>query len=205
LPSGLGALPLRKLVLATTNKGKLQEIRELLAGLPLIIVGLDDYQGLTAIEETGRTFVDNAIIKAKTVAEFTKELTLADDSLGGAPGVYSARYGQPGWNSRQQYQYLLEELAGCGRPSRSARFRCAIALYDPATMILETEEGTVEGEITDQPRGDRGFGYDPVFYLPELGRTMAELSDSQKNRLSHRGRALAAIKPKILQIMADGQ
>jgi XTP/dITP diphosphohydrolase len=202
---------LRKLVLATTNKGKLQEFRELLAGLPLIIGGLADYPGLGAIAETGRTFVANAIIKAKTVADYTQELTLADDSglevdaLAGAPGIYSARYGQPGWNSRQQYQYLLEQLAACGLPSRSARFRCAMALYDPAAAVLETAEGTVEGEITDSPRGENGFGYDPVFYLPELGLTMAELPDSQKNRLSHRGRALAAIKPQILQLMAGGQ
>jgi XTP/dITP diphosphohydrolase len=200
---------LRKLVLATTNKGKLQEIRELLAGLPLSIGGLADYPGLAAVEETGRTFVENAVIKAKTVADFTGELTLADDSglevdaLGGAPGIYSARYGQPGWNSRRQYQYLLEQLTAYGRSFRSARFRCAMALYDPTTALLETAEGAVEGEITDQPRGEHGFGYDPVFYLPEFGLTMAELPDSQKNQLSHRGRALAAIRPKILQLMAN--
>jgi XTP/dITP diphosphohydrolase len=187
----------------------LQEIRKLLAGLPLTIAGLADYPELGVVAETGGTFMENAIIKAKAVGDYTRELTLADDSglevdaLGGAPGVYSARYGQPGWNSRQQYQYLLEQVATCERSARSARFRCAIALYDPTAAKLETATGAVEGEITDQPRGENGFGYDPVFLLPELGRTMAELPDAQKNRLSHRGRALAAIMPKILQLVAE--
>jgi XTP/dITP diphosphohydrolase len=199
---------LRKLVLATTNQGKVQEFRELLAELPLTITGLEDHPEVGNVAETGRTFMENAIIKAKAVAQYTRELTLADDSglevdaLDGAPGVYSARYGQPGWNSRQQYQYLLEQLAACGRVSRSARFCCAIALYDPITAKLETAVGTVEGEIAAAPRGEHGFGYDPVFYLPELGRTMAQLPDCQKNRLSHRGRALAALKPKLLQLAA---
>jgi XTP/dITP diphosphohydrolase len=199
---------LRKLVLATTNKGKLHEIRELLAGMPVTISGLTDYPGLAPVAETGRTFLENATLKAKSVALATGELTLADDSglevdaLNGAPGIYSARYGQPGWNSRQQYQYLLEQLALGGSPVRSARFRCAMALYDPIAAVLETAEGSVEGEIAVAPHGEHGFGYDPVFYLPELGQTMAELPEDQKNRLSHRGRALAAIKPQILRLLA---
>jgi XTP/dITP diphosphohydrolase len=182
-------------------------MRELLAGLSVIINGLADYPGLAPVAETGRTFVDNAVLKARTVGEATGELTLADDSglevdaLNGAPGIYSARYGQPGWSSRQQYQYLLEQLALCGSPVRSARFRCAMALYDPVAAVLETAQGAVEGEIAAAPRGENGFGYDPVFYLPELGQTMAELPEDQKNRLSHRGRALVAIKPHILRLL----
>jgi XTP/dITP diphosphohydrolase len=199
---------LRKLVLATTNKGKLQEIREILADLPVLIVGLADYPEIPAIAETGRTFRDNAVIKAQTVAEYTKELTLADDSglevdaLNGAPGVYSARYGQPDWNFRRKSEYLLAQLAACDSQSRSARFRCAVALCDPVDARLETAEGTVEGEITEEPRGENGFGYDPIFYLPDLGRTMAELSEDHKNRLSHRSRALAVIRPILTSIIA---
>jgi XTP/dITP diphosphohydrolase len=176
--------------------------------MPVTISGLTDYPGLAPVAETGRTFLENATLKAKSVALATGELTLADDSglevdaLNGAPGIYSARYGQPGWNSRQQYQYLLEQLALGGSPVRSARFRCAMALYDPIAAVLETAEGSVEGEIAVAPHGEHGFGYDPVFYLPELGQTMAELPEDQKNRLSHRGRALAAIKPQILRLLA---
>jgi XTP/dITP diphosphohydrolase len=198
---------LRKLVLATTNQGKLQEIHAVLADLPLLIVGLADYPEIPAIAETGRTFRENAVIKAQTVAEHTKELTLADDSglevdaLQGAPGIYSARYGQPDWNFRQKSKYLLAQLAACNSQLRSARFRCAVALCDPLGAQLEVAEGTVEGEIAEEPRGENGFGYDPIFYLPDFGLTMAELPESQKNRFSHRSRALAAIRPVLTSII----
>jgi XTP/dITP diphosphohydrolase len=200
---------LERLVLATTNKGKVREIRELLAGLPVDLVGLEAYPAIPPVEENGRSFRENAAIKARTVAAYTRELTLADDSglevdsLWGEPGIYSARYGVPGWTDRQRYEYLLHKLAGVAETERTARFRSAVALYDPKAERLETAEGTAAGVICDTPRGDNGFGYDPVFFLPELGKTMAELTDGQKNAFSHRGRAIAAIIPK-LRGMLDG-
>ncbi|HYH03624.1 MAG TPA: non-canonical purine NTP pyrophosphatase, partial [Bacillota bacterium] len=153
---------MRRLVLATTNKGKVAEIRDLLTDVPVEIVGLEQFPELPPVEETGSTFLENAIIKAKTVAEYTHELTLADDSglevdaLDGEPGVYSARYGQPGWNDQQRYQYLLEQLQGYGPDDRAARFRCVIAVYDPTVSWLETAVGTVEGRIATAPKGDYG-------------------------------------------------
>lgn len=187
---------LPKLVLASTNKGKILEFREILAELPLEIVGLADFSAVPEIIEDGATFAENAVIKAKTIAEATGELTLADDSglevdaLNGEPGVYSARYGQPGWSDRERYQFLLEKMRGIPVGKRTARFRCAVAIVDPQNNRIEQVDGTVEGVILDSPRGDHGFGYDPVFLIPELGKTMAELTGEEKNRFSHRGRAV---------------
>lgn len=201
---------MRRLVLATTNKGKVAEIRELLSDLPVEIVGLEQYSQCPAVEETGLTFMENAVLKAMAVAQYTRELTLADDSglevdfLGGEPGIYSARYGQPGWNDRQRYQYLLEKLQAVGPEKRQARFRCAIAVVDPATRRTETADGKVEGIIADSPRGESGFGYDPVFYLPELQMTVAQLPEKEKNRLSHRARAVEAIKPRLRSLLSGG-
>jgi XTP/dITP diphosphohydrolase len=133
-------------------------------------------------------------------------MTLADDSglevdyLAGEPGVYSARYGEPGWNDRQRYEYLLSKLTGIPGSSRQARFRSVVVLYDPQTGGSEFTEGTVEGVIIDQPQGSNGFGYDPIFYLPEFQKTMAELPAPQKNVLSHRGRAVQKMIP-LLQKM----
>ncbi len=194
---------MRKLVLATTNKGKVAELRELLVDLPVEVRGLQDYPQAPAVAETGTTFAENAILKAKAVAAFTGELTLADDSglevdaLNGEPGVYSARYGQPGWNDRQRFEYLLSKVTAIPEAQRTARFRCTVALYDPAGDQLELADGTVAGLIVTEPRGVNGFGYDPVFFLPEFQRTMAELPPEQKNRLSHRARAIAALIPQL--------
>lgn len=185
-----------KLVLASTNKGKIEELRELLTDLPYELVGLTDYPGISEIEEDGNTFAENALIKARFVADHTGELTLADDSglevdaLNGEPGVYSARYGQPGWSDRDRYLFLLERLQGVSLEERTARFRSALALVDPRNHRIEQVDGTVEGVILDSPRGEHGFGYDPVFFIPELGKTMAELTGEEKNRFSHRGRAV---------------
>lgn len=185
-----------KLVLASTNKGKILEFRELLADLPWELVSLADFPGAPEIIENGGTFAENALIKASTIAKYSGELTLADDSglevdaLNGEPGVYSARYGQPGWNDRERYQFLLEKLRGIPVEKRTARFRCAVALVDPQNNRVEQVDGTVEGVILGGPRGDHGFGYDPVFFIPELGKTMAELTGEDKNRFSHRGRAV---------------
>lgn len=184
-----------KLVLASTNKGKIAEFRELLAELPIELFGLGDYPGIPEIKEDGKTFAENALIKARVIADHTGELTLADDSglevdaLNGEPGVYSARYGQPGWSDRDRYLFLLEKLQGVPFEKRTARFRCALALVNPRNNRIDQVDGAVEGVILDSPRGDHGFGYDPVFLIPELGKTMAELTGEEKNSFSHRGRA----------------
>lgn len=190
-----------RLVLASTNKGKLIEFREILTGLSLELVDLANFPGIPEIIEDGDTFGENAVIKASAIAKYTGELTLADDSglevdaLNGEPGVYSARYGQPGWGDRERYQYLLEKLQGVPLEKRTARFRCAVALYNPHKSLVDQVDGAVEGNISDRPRGSNGFGYDPVFYLPELGKTMAELSAEEKNRFSHRARAVQKMLP----------
>lgn len=190
-----------KLVLASTNKGKVVELKEILAGIPLEVVGLDGFPDAPQVEETGRTFMENAILKARTIGDFIGELTLADDSglevdaLNGEPGIYSARYGQPGWSDRERYRFLLEKLQGIPLEKRTARFRCAAVLYDPNNNRIEQADGTVEGLIIDEPRGANGFGYDPVFYIPELNKTMAELSPEAKNRFSHRSRAVEKLIP----------
>ena len=194
---------MRKLVLATRNKGKVRELRELLAGLAVTVEDLDSYPGAPEVAETGTTFTENAILKSKGIAAFSGELTLADDSglevdwLRGEPGVYSARYGEAGWTDRQRYEYLLTKLEGVPEPQRTGRFRSVAALVDPARGIVEVTEGEVAGVIAFGPRRDNGFGYDPVFYLPDFGCTMAELSEETKNRISHRGRALRNMLPRI--------
>ncbi len=197
---------MRRLVLATTNNGKVVELRKLLKDLPYEVVGLPAYPGAPEVEETGSTFAENAVLKAKAMAEYTGELTLADDSglevdaLNGAPGVFSARYGQPGWNDRQRYEYLLVKLAGTPLAERTARFRCAVALYDPSSGRLEQADGAVEGLILEAPRGSNGFGYDPLFLVPELNLTLSELSADRKNELSHRARAIQKILPMLGQM-----
>lgn len=194
---------MRKIVLASRNKGKVQEIKELLAGLPLEVTGLEAYPGAPEVAETGKTFLENAILKAKAIAGFTHELSLADDSglevdsLNGEPGVYSARYGEPGWNDRQRYEYLLQNLANIPEHKRTARFRSVVAVYDPESDRLISGEGKVEGLILTEPKGTNGFGYDPVFFIPSKGRTMAELTDAEKNAISHRGVAIREIVPKL--------
>ena len=194
-----------KLVLASTNKGKILEFQELLIGLPLELASLADFPGLSQVVEDGSTFAENAVIKASAFAKHTGELTLADDSglevdaLNGEPGVHSARYGQPGWDDRERFQFLLEKLRGIPLEKRTARFRCAVALYNPKSGRLFQTDGTVEGIILDGPRGVNGFGYDPVFFIPELGKTMAELTAAEKNRFSHRARAVEKMKPTLRQ------
>lgn len=192
-----------KLVLASTNKGKILEFREILADLPFELVSLADFPEIPQVIEDGSTFAENAVIKASTIAKYTGELTLADDSglevdaLNGEPGVYSARYGQPGWGDRERYRFLLEKLQNVPLEKRTARFRCAIALYNPRNNRVDQVDGAVEGMIGDGPRGSNGFGYDPIFYIPEIGKTMAELSAEQKNSFSHRARAAQKVLPLL--------
>lgn len=188
---------MRKLLIATHNAGKVREYRELLAGLPFEVTYLDA-EGVTEdVEENGATFAENACLKAETYARLTRLWTWADDSglevdaLLGAPGVYSARYAGPGASDADRYRKLLDALAGVPWDRRTARFRCTVALATPAGC-LRTADGVCEGLIAFGPRGENGFGYDPVFYMPELGATMAQLPPDTKNRISHRGRAAQA-------------
>lgn len=198
-----------KILVATSNPGKLREYRLLLADLPIEVVSLTEAGVTETVEETGQTFAENAVLKAKTYARQTGLITLADDSglevdaLGGQPGVRSSRFAGPGANDRQRIELLLHNLAQVPWERRTARFKAVVALATPDGHV-ETFEGVCEGFITDVPRGRHGFGYDPVFYLPELGRTMAELPPEVKNQISHRARALQAARPAVARLAASG-
>lgn len=197
---------MRKLVLATTNSGKIAELKELLTGIPVAPLGLADYPNVPEVCETGQTFAENAVLKAETIMRHVNELVLADDSglevdcLNGEPGIFSARYGEPGWSDRERFEFLLKKLAGFPPQQWTARFRCVVAVADPQTQTTITTEGLVPGIITATPRGTYGFGYDPIFYLPEYQCTMAELSPEIKNQISHRSRAVRAIVPHLARL-----
>jgi XTP/dITP diphosphohydrolase len=191
-----------KICLATRNRGKVADVQHLLSGLDVEIVPVIDLEGVPEVEETGVTFAENAVLKARTVGTACGMPTLADDSglevdaLGGAPGVYSARYAGgegDGANNRK----LLGALAGVPAEKRTARFRSVVAFYDPASGELLLGEGACEGVVLDAPRGDGGFGYDPLFYSPELGMTFAEAHIAQKGHVSHRARAFQDLLPKL--------
>ena len=188
-----------KLLVATHNRGKLREFEQIFEGLGLVLLSLDDVGITWDAAETGETFEANAMLKAETYGAATGLPTLADDSglevdaLDGAPGVYSARYGGPDLTSEQRYELLLENLRGVSPERRSARFYCVIALVLPGKPTV-TVDGEVAGVIASEPRGEGGFGYDPVFWLPEYGATMAELPAETKNRISHRARAAAKLR-----------
>jgi XTP/dITP diphosphohydrolase len=191
---------LRTLVIATANAGKLGEFQALLAGLPFVPVSQASI-GVPSPDETGTSFAANALIKARHAAAATGEAAIADDSglevdaLGGAPGIYSARYAGEGAADEANNAKLLAALAGLAPPARRARYRCALVYVDGPDDPRPLEaEGFWEGSILDAPRGSGGFGYDPYFWLPERGATAAELEPEEKNRLSHRGRALAALR-----------
>ena len=190
---------MRKIVLATGNAGKLREFGAVLAELDLEIVPQSAF-GVPEAEETGLTFVENALLKARNAALYTGLPALADDSglavdaLGGAPGIFSARYAGAGAGARANIDKLLAELGSVPAELRTARFVCALALLhhpaDPTPLLCQ---GSWEGVILAEPRGAGGFGYDPVFFVPTEGRTAAELEPALKNRLSHRGQALAEL------------
>jgi len=191
-----------RLLIATHNHGKVREYRQLLYGLPHQLLSLDDVGIVDDVPETGHTYAENALLKARAYAQQSGLLTLADDSglevdaLNGAPGVRSARYAGDHANDAGRVQYLLRRLRDVPLAERTARFRCVIAVSWPDGGV-DTAVGAVEGRIAEAPRGAHGFGYDPVFYLPEFGRTMAELEPEIKNRISHRARAALAIRPAI--------
>jgi XTP/dITP diphosphohydrolase len=201
---------MRKLLVATRNAGKMNEYRELLQGLPVELTWPEAEEITLEPEETGATFAENAILKARAYAAASGLLTWADDSglevdaLGGEPGVRSSRYAGPGASDADRYRLLLRKMAGVPWERRTARFRCVIAIADPAGA-LHTAEGTCEGIITFAPRGANGFGYDPVFYLPDRGCTMAELSPAEKNQISHRARAARAARRILEEMLGEGK
>ena len=200
----------QRLLVATHNRGKILEYRALLSDLPLAVTWLDEQGIAEDVEETGATFVANASLKAAAYAQLTGLWTWADDSglevdaLDGRPGVYSARYGGPGLSDADRYRRLLAELAAIAPEQRTARFRCVIALAIPGGPIY-TAEAAVEGLIVDEPRGAHGFGYDPVFFIPDQQRTMAELEPAIKNRISHRGRAAVEARKIIISLLDYSQ
>jgi len=184
-----------QLVLATQNKDKIREIKNLLADLPVEIKTCDDFDNFPDIEETGETLEDNAVLKAKGIAAHTGLPALADDSgleveyLDGRPGVYSSRFAGPGCTYDDNNRKLLEELKNVSEDQRGARFRTVIAVAWNEKDI-ELAEGVADGIITKEKSGRDGFGYDPVFYFPPAGKTFAEMTLEEKNKVSHRGKAL---------------
>lgn len=183
-----------RIVVATGNRGKLTELQSMLGPLGVEVKSLADYPGLPEVVEDGATFADNAVKKAVAVAGATGEIALADDSglevdhLGGAPGVHSARFAGENKDDRANNEKLLALLEGVPGEKRTARFKCVVALAAPGGRIY-TAEGACEGVIGTVPRGEGGFGYDPLFIVPELDMTFAELGLDIKNSISHRGKA----------------
>lgn len=198
---------MKKLLVATHNQGKLQNFADMLQDLAIEWLSLDDVGVVQDVEETGSTFRENSVLKARTYAAETGLLTLADDSglevdaLAGAPGVYTARYGGAGLTAVQRYQKLLNDLKNIPDAQRTARFRCVIVLAAPDGTILGESEGVCEGRIAQKPAGDHGFGYDPVFFLPQFNQTMAQIPPSQKHKVSHRGQAMRAIVPRLRELL----
>ena len=194
-----------KIVFATTNEGKVKEIKEILKDFPIEVVSMKE-MGITAdIEENGTTFEENSLIKARALAKLTGLPALADDSglevdyLNGEPGIYSARYLGRDTDYDYKNNYIIDKLSGAKGEERSARFVCVISLVLPDGREF-VERGVVEGLIGYEQKGENGFGYDPIFYLHEYGKTSAELPPEEKNRISHRGKALTAMKKLIVTL-----
>lgn len=192
----------KKIVFATGNEGKMREIRQILAAPEIEVFSMKEEGIKTDVEENGTTFEENAVLKAKAVAELTDAVVLADDSgleidcLGGEPGVYSARYLGEDTSYRIKNARILERMQNVPEEERTARFVCVIAAVLPDGRMI-TARGVMEGIIGYEERGEGGFGYDPIFFLPEYGCSTAELTMEQKNAVSHRGKALRLIKEKL--------
>ncbi|MCX5837455.1 MAG: XTP/dITP diphosphatase [Deltaproteobacteria bacterium] len=193
---------MKKIVLASRNRGKISEIGSMLEGSGIHLRSLLDYPDFPDIMEDGNSFLENALKKARVVSEWTGETVLADDSglevdaLGGAPGIYSARYAGEDGNDEKNIRKLLDEMKNVASENRGATFRCILVLYS-ADGRYETFEGHWKGLIAEKPVGQGGFGYDPVFYLPEERMTVAQLSSEVKNRISHRAQAIAKLKERF--------
>ncbi|NLK07901.1 MAG: XTP/dITP diphosphatase [Firmicutes bacterium] len=199
-----------KLVIASKNKGKVKEIHALLKDLAIEVVSLEDFPNAPNVLEDGHTFAENALKKARLIREFTGLTTLADDSglevdfLQGAPGVRSARFAGECASDADNNKKLLELMEDVPESQRTARFKCLIAVVgkNGQTEILD---GSCEGTILTEARGSGGFGYDPLFYVPELGKTFAEMTAEDKTKLSHRGKALRAVLPIVARWQQQGQ
>ena len=191
-------------MLATANRAKAREMAALLEGIPFSILNLSDHPGITLPPEGESSYADNALGKARAVAMATGEMALADDSgievdaLGGRPGVLSARYGGEGLSDPERCHVMLKEMAGLPAGRRGARFRCLIAIVCPRRGLETTMEGVVEGVLLEVPRGEGGFGYDPLFFYPPLGKSFAELPPDEKNRVSHRAQACRLARTWLL-------
>jgi XTP/dITP diphosphohydrolase len=195
-----------EVVVATRNKGKIREIRKALKGLGLRIYALSNFPDVPEIEEDGKSFTENALKKARFYSKYFGKLTIADDSglevewLKGLPGIYSARYAGKGASARENNQKLLNEMEGISLSKRGARFKCVMAMVSPDGREA-IAEGSCKGRIGFEEKGRRGFGYDPFFILPKYGKTMAELSLEEKNKISHRGKALRKLRRRIVALM----
>jgi len=200
----------REIVIASRNKGKIAEILQILAEAPLRLHSLLDFPDAPTVEETGTTYVENARLKARAIARHSGLWALADDSgievdaLNGSPGVHSARYAGPAAADGPNNERLLRELAAVPDEKRTARFRAVVVLAAPDGSFLAEAEGACEGMIAREPRGASGFGYDPLFILPEFGQTMAELGLEIKNRISHRSVALRRLRDRMAELKLVG-
>jgi XTP/dITP diphosphohydrolase len=199
----------RDVVLATRNRHKGAELAELLADLPFRIRTMDEFPDVPDVVEDGETCEANAVKKARAVSDATGLLAVADDTglevdaLGGRPGVYAARYAGMQATYEDNWKKLLREMTGVPRDRRTAHFVTVAAVASPSDVVAVTT-GRLDGLIAEEPAGERGFGYDPVFYVPELGKTLAELSGEEKNRISHRAKAFAQVRD-LLQNMLRSQ
>jgi len=197
-----------RLLLASQNPGKLAEMKQLCGGLPFRVVGLEELGILEAPEETGTTFIENAVIKGRYYARRAGLLTVADDSglsveaLGGAPGLYSARFGGEGATDRDRNAFLLERLEGVPGERRGARFTSAVVVVREEEVLFQVEE-SVEGRSAEAPRGPGGFGYDPLFFYPPFGRTFGEVPRAEKDKVSHRGKAFARLREFLTTLAAS--
>ena len=197
-----------KLILASNNKGKLAELKAMLSDMGIEVLSQSEAGLDLDVDETGTTFAENALLKAEAACKASGEAAVADDSglmvdaLGGAPGVYSARYGGGGLTDPEKCELLLKNLEN--EKLRRAKFVSSIACVFPTGEVIRAE-GECCGEILREPRGENGFGYDPVFYIDSMGRTMAELSADEKNSISHRGNALKEFKVKLKRFMEENK
>jgi len=198
-----------RIIFATGNAGKMKEIRLILEDLGCPVLSMKEAQADPEIVENGVTFGENAEIKARAVWACTGDIVLADDSglvvdyIGGEPGIYSARYLGEDTSYNIKNQNIIDRLAGAEGEQRSARFVCNIAAVLPDGRVLHTE-AAMEGLIAEKPAGNGGFGYDPILYLPEFGKTSAELTIEEKNKISHRGKALEAMKAQLKKVLEEG-
>lgn len=194
---------MKEVIIATKNAGKLIEFQSILSAYGLEAISLLELEESPDVEETGSTFEENAILKAEAISKMYGKMAIADDSglsvdsLGGEPGIYSARYAGADKNDAANIEKVLQKLKGVIKEERNARFRCALALAEPGRETI-TVEGSVEGYITDEPIGENGFGYDPIFLVKDKAKTMAQLTQEEKNKISHRAVALQKLA-KLLQ------